>query len=104
MGLAIQLVSTMGTKKSPFSKVPEDVADEKAKPLSHTLTPWVIWFSGFIFPKDGDKGAPLGEGSANLRAASLPSLRLDFSRWVTASQPGQQKAWQVEDGVDVTML
>lgn len=34
--------------------------DKKAKPLGHTLAPWVVWFSGAIFPKDGGKGLPWG--------------------------------------------
>lgn len=56
-----QLVSTVGRKKlffhSKFYKINwfRDY-DEEARLLSHTLAPWMGWFSGAIFPKDGDKG------------------------------------------------
>lgn len=58
-----QLVSTVGVKKPFLHRKYHKINwfrdhEKEAKPPSHTLAPWVVWFSGAIFPKDVHKRLP----------------------------------------------
>lgn len=56
-----QLVSTGAGEKKPFLHSKYQKVNqfrdqgEEAKSPSHALAPWMVWFSGAFFPKDGDK-------------------------------------------------